>query len=315
MTRHWIVLLVCWGLLVTACAKLTPQSVYHAATEQAIQATTLPRAPAPTRPLEITKAYEAGMSGVGAYPPPGSSQLYNAGLSQPLAGKPMVIKDANMELLVDNTDLAITQVTQMAADYGGYVISSQTWFDSGNKFATLRLGIPSTDFENALSFLRNMGIQVLEETASGQDVSSEYADLATRLKNLEATADRVRGFLEQATTVEESLKINATLSDLEGQIEQLKGQMNYYEGRSAFSTVTVTLTPQYPTPTSTPAPTSTPGWNPGITIKKAGQVSINMLQTSVDLLIWLLMVGWPIILLVVIIIGIVRISRRGLKKH
>lgn len=315
MNRHWTVLLVCLGLLVTACGKLTPQSVYLAATEQVIPTAAPQRALPPTMPPKITQAPETRMGEVGAYPPPGSNQTYNAGLSQLVAGKPMVIKDANMELLVDNTDLAITQVTQMAADYGGYVISSQTWFDSGNKFATLRLGIPSTDFENTLSFLRNMGIQVLKEAASGQDVSAEYADLETRLKNLEATADRVRSFLEQATTVEESLKINAALSNLEGEIEQVKGQMNYYEGRSAFSTVTVTLTPQYPTSTPTPTPTSTPGWNPGITIKKAGRVSINMLQNGVDMLIWLLMVGWPIILIVVIIIGIVRISRRGLKKH
>lgn len=42
---------------------------------------------------------------------------------------------------------------------------------------------------------------------------------------LEATAARVRAFLDQARTVEESLKINGQLSELEGQIEQVKGQL------------------------------------------------------------------------------------------
>ncbi len=68
--------------------------------------------------------------------------------------------------------------------------------------------------------------------------------MQSRLVNLEATAARVREFLTDAKTVEESLRINATLSDLEGQIEQVKGQMKFYEDRAAFSTISVTLQPQ-----------------------------------------------------------------------
>jgi hypothetical protein len=144
---------------------------------------------------------------------------------------------------------------------------------------------------------------VINETSSGQDVSSEYADLQTRLTNLEATAARVRAFLDEAKTVEEALQVNSTLSQLEAEMAQIKGQMKFYEGRSAYSTISVSLKPQRPTPTPTltptltPTPTSTPRWNPGETFKDAGKTSVKFMQGTVDALIWIFVMLWPFILL------------------
>lgn len=207
----------------------------------------------------------------------------------------MVIKDAELELLVENTNHAIDQVTQLAADYGGYLLSSSSWFDGEFMYATIRMAVPSQDFETALTNLRHFGVKVVKETSSGQDVSAEYTDLQSRLTNLEATAARVREFLNEAKTVEESLKVNQQLSDLEVQIEQIKGQMNYYEGRTAFSTITVNLVPQRPTPTPSPTatPTPKPSWNPGKTVSKATNVLSTLLRATVELLIWMIIVFGP----------------------
>ena len=42
------------------------------------------------------------------------------------------------------------------------------------------------------------------------------------------------------------MKVNAQLSDLEGQIEQVKGRMNYLKDRAAYSTLLVNLEPIRP---------------------------------------------------------------------
>ena len=238
------------------------------------------------------------------------------------AGSRLVIKNAEMELLVGDADSAISRVTQMAGDYGGYIISSQTWYVDGFKYASLQLGLPSAEFERALNYLRTLALQVIRENATGQDVSAEYTDLQSRLTNLEATAARVREFLADAKTVEESLRINGQLSELEVQIEQIKGQMRFYEGRAAFSTVTVFITPQYPTPTpsltptltQTPTPTPTltptPGWNPGQTFNRASGVLVNAGQTTADALIWFFVVGGPPIAIGLVFLGAIRWMRR-----
>jgi len=128
-------------------------------------------------------------------------------------------------------------------------------------------------------------------------------DLQSRLTNLEATAARVREFLKDAKTIEDSLRINQQLAELEDQINQVKGQMNYFEGRTAYSTVTVNIVPQYPTPTptmtptATPAPSPTPPWNPGATFGKASGVLSKQFQGFVDGAIWVGVVLGPWVLL------------------
>jgi len=234
----------------------------------------------------------------------------------------MVIKDAIMALLVQDTNRAIDEVTNLASTQGGYIINSNSWFDDDLKYAQIKMAVPSANFERTLVILRALGIKVLSENASGQDVSADYNDLQVRLDNLEATAARVRAFLDEAKTVEESLRINSTLTQLEGEINQVKGQMKFYEGRSAYSTIDVSLNPLAPTPTVTPTPTITPTptptatptpWNPGLTISQASRRSVGLWQDIVEGLIWFCFMTWPLILVGGLIILLVWWLRRRKK--
>lgn len=279
-----ILLLVVVALVLAGCGSPTP-----AMGPEAVPVRT--QAPAATQAPAKTEAPAASTQAVSA--------ALNHGNPAPPQGR-MIIKDATMTVLVQDTQIAMDRVTTMAADQGGYVISSRTWLQNEHSFAELRLGVPSANFETAVNFLRSLGTRVLDENISGQDVSAEYADLEARLSNLEATADRVRQFLADAKTVDESLKINATLSDLEGQIEQVKGQMKFYEGRSAFSTITITLQPEFPTPTPTPTPTPLPGWSAAATAGNASKVMVSMLQGMADLVIWAAFLLWPFLVVLII---------------
>jgi len=227
------------------------------------------------------------------------------------ASSRMVIKNAELSLLVQDTDRAINQVNQATADYGGYIISAQTWYEGAFKYALLQLGVPVAVFESAMNHLRNLGLDVLKETASGQDVSAEYVDLQTRLTNLQATSARVRAFLDDAKTIEEMLQINSQLAQLELEIEKINGQMRFYEGRSAFSTITVQIEPQQPTPTPiTPMPE--PGWNPGETFADASAQLVDILQNLADLVIWL-MVGYAPVLIALVLAGV--FARRWIQRR
>jgi len=265
-------------------------------------------------PAEKSAAQPQGPTAPDAPPADGDAPGSPGQLAYAPVGDKMVIKDAEIEVLVQSTDVAIAQVNQLTADYDGYIISTQTWYENGFKHATLRLGIPSSSFETVLNQLRDLGLKVIQESASGQDVSNEYVDLQSKLTNLEATAARVREFLNHAKTIEETLTVSAQLAELEAQIEQVKGQMRYYEGRSAYSTVTVNLIPQHPTPTPTltptptPTPTPLPGWSATDTFESASDVLVNLTQATVDLLIWVSIVLLPI----VAVLGVVAWSFRWL---
>jgi hypothetical protein len=221
--------------------------------------------------------------------------------------------------MVAETDIAIDRATQIVGDAGGYIVSSRVWsqpyYDGKNyKYATITIGIPVQEFEHTLSRLRGLSVQVLDETASGEDVTNQFVDLQSQLNNLEATQQRIKSFLDGAKTVDEALRINQELANVEAQIEQIKGQMNYLKDRSAYSTITINFEPELPEQTPTPTPTPNP-WNPGETFKNAKETVTYAYQGIVDFLIWFFIVLVPILALPALVIwGLWKLSTRKPKK-
>ncbi|MFZ5922445.1 MAG: DUF4349 domain-containing protein [Chloroflexota bacterium] len=216
----------------------------------------------------------------------------------------MIIKNAEIRLQVEDTDVAIDRTTQVVADVGGYIISQRVWYQDwlgeSYKYTTITLGVPVNQFERALRRLRELSLKVLDENASGEDVTDQFVDLESQLANLEATRDRIRTFLDQAQTVDEALRVNQQLSEVERQIEEIKGRMNYLTDRSAFSTITINIEPKLPDPpTPTPTPTFTPTPTPQPwSLKPAFDSATGTLTTAyhgiAEFLVWLLLVFVPV---------------------
>jgi hypothetical protein len=253
-------------------------------------------------------------------------------LTLPYRSDRLIIKNAELSLLVSDTDNAIDRTAQIAADTGGYILSSRVWYEEwlgdNYKYATITIGVPSHQFEAAMRRLRGLAVRVMDENASGQDVTDEYVDLQSRLENLEATRDRIRTFLDQTTTVTEALTINEELKAVEEEIALVQGRMNYLFDRAAYSTITVDLNPELPeatptptptvtpTPTPTPTPTATPPWDPGDTIQQAGGTLGAILRALAEIAIWLGIVVVPLVAPPMLIVAFIAwIVRRWMRRQ
>lgn len=232
----------------------------------------------------------------------------------------MIVKNADIRLMVEDTDVAIDRATQIIGDAGGYIVSSRVWYQDyyGNnlKYAAITIGIPVDEFERALVRLRDLAVRVVDEVASGDDVTEQYVDLQSQLTNLEATRARIQEFLTDAKTIDEALRINQELANIESQIEQIKGRMNYLNDRSAYSTITINFEPEFPvltpTPTPTARPTATPiPWNPGETFGEAKNTVTVLYQGIATFLIWVAVVIVPVFLpLALILWGLWKLMNR-----
>jgi hypothetical protein len=322
-------------MLLAACgAAATAQAPVAPAAEVAPAATAAPlynTAEQPSAPAQKDAAQTAGENGPATSNMPGANITVQTGsdaLTGAQTGSRMVIKNAEVSLLVEETDNAIDRTLQVLGDTSSYIISSRAWFQAGPdgknyKYATITIGVPVDQFENVMRRLRGLAMRVLDENASGQDVSDEYVDLQSQLGNLEATRDRIRKFLDSAQSVEESLRVNQELTNIEGEIEKVKGRMNYLANRSAFSTITVTFNPDIPpmptptiTPTFTPLPTATPQvWNPGKTFGQAKETVVSAYQVIIEMLIWVFIVLVPLLAPPVLVLwGIYKLATRKKNK-
>lgn len=231
--------------------------------------------------------------------------------SQPSADARLIIRTGDISVVVTDTDDALARIAAMAETNGGWVVNSYVFQANENaKSGTITIRVPAEGFQSALDAISALSIEVQSLSTSGQDVTEEYVDLDARLGNLEATADRVRGFMNETENVEEALAVNQELSRLEGEIESIKGRMKYLSESAAFSTITANLTPDI-----LAQPVKIGGWQPGGVAKQALEALISGLQTIANILIWLAIYVLPIALLigipVYLIVRYVRNRRRA----
>ena len=176
----------------------------------------------------------------------------------------LIVRAVNTGLLVDDVSETLGQISALAVDMGGFVVSSRISGEEEATSGSISIRVPADRTDDALSRLRVMAVKVTHEVTSAQDVTEEYVDLEARLRNLERTEEQYLRLFERADNVEELLQVQRELSQVQGQIEQLKGRKQYLERSSATSLITAELRPA-----SSPEPLARPGWSPGETLKEA----------------------------------------------
>jgi len=162
-------------------------------------------------------------------------------MEESLATERMIVRTGDMSLVVADVADAIEQIAELAVDYEGYVVSSNSWRDGDRLAGSIAIRVPAERFNDAIRALRQLAVEVNSETTTSRDVTEEYVDLEARLHNLEASEAQLLELMRQAGEVEEILEVQRELTKTRGEIEQTKGRMQYLEQTSSTSLINVRL--------------------------------------------------------------------------
>lgn len=154
-----------------------------------------------------------------------------------------IVQTAALKLQVKNVGDSYGEVTRIATTAGGFVSTSNVSNAGDSQIATLSLRIPTARYQQVLGDLRALGVKVDNETSNANDVTEEYADLASRQRNLEAAETQLLTLLGNAKTVAEVLQVQDRLTTVRGQIEQAKGRQQLLDKLSDLATISITLRP------------------------------------------------------------------------
>ncbi|GAH25699.1 unnamed protein product, partial [marine sediment metagenome] len=102
----------------------------------------------------------------------------------------MIVRTAEIALVVNDVAIALDRVTDLAENLGGYVVSSKRWKEEERLAGIITIRVPAEDFGDAMEALRKLAVDVTHEDTSSKDVTEEYVDLSAKLKNLEATEEQ-----------------------------------------------------------------------------------------------------------------------------
>ncbi len=157
----------------------------------------------------------------------------------------LVIRSADIRLRVDDVAAAVIVVRDMAAANGGFVFASSTHSDDESQFAQLTIRVPADRYEDTLNQLRSAAWveRVESEESTSQDVSGEYVDNESQLRTLRETQSRLLDLLGRAETVDDILRLELELQNIRGQIERIQGRQQYLDNATAYSTISVSLSP------------------------------------------------------------------------
>jgi uncharacterized lipoprotein YehR (DUF1307 family) len=232
----------------------------------------------------------------------------------------IVIKNANLSIVVIDPGDAMTSITRMAEGMGGFVVDSNLYKAYTNDgvevpAAYLTIRVPAEQLDAVLTQIKALvedpKTDILSENITGQDVTMEYTDLQSRLRNLEAAEEQLTGFMDKATKIEEVMQVYNQLNQVRSDIEVLKGQIKYYDESARLSAVTVNLTAK-----ESIKPVEIAGWKPVGIARDAVQALIDGLKVIGTILIWVIIFVLPIALIIGVPTWlIIRAARRNKAKQ
>ena len=235
-----------------------------------------------------------------AVAPPGSRLTYDeitAGGESSIDRK--IVRTASLTIQVNDISQALADIAALAAGFEGYVVSSSQRADDDDNTASgqISIRVPATQYDAALQKLRELAVKVVYENSNSQDVTEQYTDLQAQLRNYEATEAQYLELLKKAENVKDMLEVQEALSNVRGNIERVKGRIQYLERTSETSLIQVSLTKVKPIGEST--------WDvPGI-LKGAVDGLIAFGNVLLTILIWLLVFS-PVWIIILVIIWLVR---------
>jgi hypothetical protein len=227
----------------------------------------------------------------------------------------MVIETADLAIVVQNPQVRMNEIGKMAQDMGGYVVSSNLYQTSTNlgkqvPEATIVIRVPSEKLDEALGLIKKDAGDVPYENRSGQDVTSAYVDLQAQLKAKEAAEAQLLKIMNDAVRAEDVLAVYMQVQAIQTEIEQLKGQIKYYDEAVALSSISVRLIAEEGT-----QPIAVGPWKPAGAAKQAIEDLIVFFQNFVDFLIRFVIYVLPALVLIALPLLIVFLIGRAIYRR
>ncbi len=225
----------------------------------------------------------------------------------------LVIQNVDMSIVVADPKARMEEIADLAVEMGGFVVSSniyQTTYGPNSievPEASMTIRVPSKRLDEALEKVKADVVDVTYENRSGQDVTSQYVDLQSRLKAKQEAEKNLLKIMDTATNAEDVLAIYMQVQNIQTEIELLKGQIQYYEESAALSAISIRLIAE-----ETVKPIEIGGWKLQGTANDALQDLIQFTQGFTRFLIRFVLLILPALILIAIPAFLIFLGGRAL---
>jgi len=177
----------------------------------------------------------------------GHEEPLDDGLSQqsvPRSAPPSrrMVRKASLTLIVTDPAAAAEKIRVIANRFNGYVDSVRSSDEgAGARQASIVIRIPSVRFDDARREARAVGERLRNEEDDARDVTGQYVDLESNLRNYHAEEAQYLEIMRRSGSIKDTLAVAERLADVRGRIERTQAQLYLLAHQTEMAVLEVTL--------------------------------------------------------------------------
>ena len=179
----------------------------------------------------------------------------NVGRDQGVEDTRLLVKEADIGIQTHNASTTADAIAQETERIQGLVVASNHHMGRGGRGIVpendvdgieeesieMTIRVPNEWFQNMVKFVKSLAITISHVEIQGRDVTDQAMETDARLKNLEATRDKLLALLQDAKSVSDTLSVQRELGRVTEQLEVHKARLAYLKGSSSKSTLRISI--------------------------------------------------------------------------
>ena len=287
-----IYILLAWSLVVMSCSRATDRSEAL----QAVSAT-----PATTlQDMALQKKAPEEMNTMSKASSNEKDFLVHENMLMSEKTK-QIIRTANLIHEVKSNKDYNQYVRKLLNKYNAYIFKEDNNAADNNAQTTMVIKVPVELFDSLIAELATKEVKQLQKNISAEDITTEIIDTRARLETRKTTRDKYLEFLSKAGKIEDVLKIQQEINNIQEDIESAEARLAQLSGQASYSTINLT----YFEPNSG---NENYNINPGFWARTGKAIKNGATMLSEIFIAFVS--AWPIWIIMALIIFIVKRSRR-----
>jgi len=153
-----------------------------------------------------------------------------------------LIRNATVDLEIVSFDDALQKITAFANEDRGYIATTRSEKQANGKLkGEIVVKVAPENLDRFLQKIRGLG-ELKNQTLGTEDVTKAYFDTDSRLKNARVMEQRLIDMLKKKSDdINDLLQVEKELGRVREQIEQMQGELKFWDSQVQFATVTMSL--------------------------------------------------------------------------
>jgi len=221
-----------------------------------------------------------------------------------------IIKDGSAEIETIEFDKTLNNLYEMLIKNNGFVESQSLQGSRVNssslRYASIVIRVPSKVFDETMFNLPSLGT-VFNQRTQGTDITDQYTDTESRVRNLKVQEDRILELITKAEKIEEIVSLEGRLSELRYQIESLENSLKNFDRLLDYSRITLSISEVVKVTDQKPVPKTI-----SERLSQAFDIAwLNFVEGSQDLAVWVVYNIFTLIILFIIFVIVIMIISSG----